>query len=148
MVEQTLTAPLENPFKFLIRVYIEDTDAGGIVFYGNYLKFMERARTEFLRALGYHKAAVAENGTLLVVHSANIEYHRPARLDDILSVTCHVAKLARSYMEFQQYVYREQELLSTGSIRIACVNPVSMRPQAMPSGLYQQLSEYIESTQG
>lgn len=148
MTEQSLIAPLANPFKFLIRVYIEDTDAGGIVFYGNYLKFMERARTEFLRALGYHKAAVSENGTLLVVHSANIEYHRPARLDDILIVTSSVAKLARSYVEFQQFVYREQELLSTGTIRIACVNPATMRPQAMPVGLFQQLTEYIESTQG
>lgn len=148
MTEQCLIAPLEKLFKFLIRVYIEDTDAGGIVFYGNYLKFMERARTEFLRALGYHKAAVSENGTLMVVHAANIEYHRPARLDDVLIVTCDLAKLARSYVEFKQFVYRDQELLSTGSIRVACVNPVTMKPQAMSAVLIQQLTEYIESTQG
>ena len=148
MTEQCLTALLKNPFKFLVRVYIEDTDAGGIVYYGNYLKFMERARTEFLRSLGYHKAAVSENGTLMVVHSANIEYHRPARLDDVLTVTCSVSKLARSYVEFQQFVYRDQELLSTGSVRVACVNPVTMKPQAMSAALNLQLTDYIESTQG
>ena len=74
-------------FSFPVRVYIEDTDAGGIVYYVNYLKYMERSRTEFLRSLGYDKPAILEGGLLLVVHTAQVNYRRSARLDDQLQVT-------------------------------------------------------------
>ena len=98
----------KSEFSIPIRVYIEDTDAGGIVYYVNYLKFMERSRTEFFRALGYHKPAILDEGLLLVVHSAQIDYHRSARLDDELSVTTCIIKLARTYVEFKQQVFRNQ----------------------------------------
>ncbi len=132
-------------FSISIRVYIEDTDAGGIVYYVNYLKFMERCRTEFLRTLGYDKPAILDDGLLLVVHSAQIDYHRSARLDDQLSVTTGIVKLARSYVEFKQQVFRNQELLCTGVVRVACVDASVMKPRAMPAHMHQQITQFIES---
>lgn len=133
-----------NEFTFPVRVYIEDTDAGGIVYYVNYLKFMERSRTEFFRTLGYHKPAILDDGLLLVVHSAQIDYHRSARLDDQLCVTAGIIKLARTYVEFKQQVFRNQELLCTGVIRVACVDAVVMKPRAMPAHMHKQLTQFIE----
>lgn len=129
-------------FNFPVRVYIEDTDAGGIVYYVNYLKYMERSRTEFLRSLGYDKPAILDDGLLLVVHSAEVQYRRPARLDDQLQVTTVVAKLARTYVEFQQQVTRGNELLCDGLIRVACVDGVSMKPRAIPAAMHQHLQQY------
>jgi 4-hydroxybenzoyl-CoA thioesterase/acyl-CoA thioester hydrolase len=130
-------------FSIPIRVYIEDTDAGGIVYYVNYLKFMERSRTEFLRSLGYHKAAILEGGLLLVVHAAEINYRRPARLDDELQATTGITKLARTYVEFQQEVLRGEELLCTGLVRVACVDAKNMRPSALPVPMYTQLQQFV-----
>src|SRR5690606_5251897 len=115
-------------FALPVRVYIEDTDAGGIVYYVNYLKFMERSRTEFLRHLEYDKPAIPAGGFLLVVHSAQVTYRRPARLDDLLEVTAEVVKIARTYVEFQQNILRGNELLCEGLIRIACVSGDTMKP--------------------
>ena len=129
-------------FSLPVRVYIEDTDAGGIVYYVNYLKFMERSRTEFLRTLGYHKAAILDGGLLLVVHAANVNYRRSARLDDELQVKTTVANLARTYVEFNQIVMRADELLCEGMVRIACVNSDTMRPCPLPEGLRLQLKQF------
>lgn len=136
---------LTTEFGIPVRIYIEDTDAGGIVYYVNYLKFMERSRTELLRTLGYHKPAILDDGLLLVVHSAQVDYHRSARLDDQLNVTAGVIKVARTYVEFKQQVFRNQELLCSGSIRIACVDSTTMKPRAMPTDLHRQLNQLIES---
>ena len=135
----------KSEFSIPVRVYIEDTDAGGIVYYVNYLKFMERSRTEFFRALGYHKPAILDEGLLLVVHSAQIDYHRSARLDDELSVTTGIIKLARTYIEFKQQVFRNQELLCTGIVRVACVDASVMKPRAIPAHMHQQLTHFIET---
>ena len=132
-------------FSIPVRVYIEDTDAGGIVYYVNYLKFMERSRTEFFRSFGYHKPAILDDGKLFVVHSAQIDYHRSARLDDELQVSASIVKLARTYVEFKQQVSRQQELLCSGVIRIACVDAAALKPKAMPTAIYQQLSNFIET---
>ncbi|GGY65925.1 tol-pal system-associated acyl-CoA thioesterase [Cellvibrio zantedeschiae] len=128
-------------FSISVRVYIEDTDAGGIVYYVNYLKFMERCRTEFLRTLGYHKPAILDDGLLLVVHAAQVDYRRPARLDDELLITSSITKLARTYIEFKQQVFREQELLSSGLVRVACVDAALMKPRPIPADMHQQLSQ-------
>lgn len=130
-----------QPFSIPIRVYIEDTDAGGIVYYVNYLKYMERSRTEFLRSFGYDKPAILDGGLLLVVHSAHINYRRPARLDNLLGVTAQISKLARTYIEFQQQVLHGEELLCEGLIRIACVDSESMKPSAIPASMHQQLDQ-------
>jgi 4-hydroxybenzoyl-CoA thioesterase len=131
-------------FAIPARVYIEDTDAGGIVYYVNYLKFMERSRTEFLRALGYDKPAILEGGLLLVVHSATINYRRPARLDDLLQVSAHPAKLGRAYVEFHQQVSRGDEVLCEGVIRIACVQAETMKPCALPADIYRHINQMIQ----
>lgn len=133
-----------DDFNISVRVYIEDTDAGGIVYYVNYLKFMERCRTEFLRTLGYHKPAILDDGLLLVVHAAQIDYHRAARLDDELRITSCVTKLARTYIEFNQQVFREQELLCSGLVRVACVDAALMKPRAIPAGMHQQISQFTQ----
>lgn len=130
-----------QPFSIPVRVYIEDTDAGGIVYYVNYLKYMERSRTEFLRGFGYDKPAILDGGLLLVVHTAQINYRRPARLDNLLSVTAQIHKLARTYIEFQQQVLRGEELVCEGLIRIACVEAETMKPSALPASMYQQLDQ-------
>lgn len=132
-------------FTLPVRVYIEDTDAGGIVYYVNYLKFMERSRTEFLRTLGYDKPAILDDGLLLVVHAAQVEYQRSARLDDELQVSTAITKLARTYVEFKQQVKRGEELLCVGNIRVACINSARMRPHAIPGAMHQQLTNFIES---
>lgn len=128
-------------FSIPIRVYIEDTDAGGIVYYVNYLKYMERARTELFRSLGYHKPAILDDGLLLVVHAAQINYRRSARLDDLLQVTAQVEKLARTYVELQQRVFRGDELLCEGIIRIACVSADTMKPAAIPAAMHYQIDQ-------
>lgn len=134
---------MSQVFALKVRVYIEDTDAGGIVYYVNYLKFMERCRTEFLRNLGYDKPAILDEKLLLVVHSANVQYRRPARLDDALEITAEVVKLARSYVEFRQQVFRGDELLCDGLIRIACVNGETMKPCAIPTAMHQHIHHQI-----
>ena len=119
-----------------IRVYIEDTDAGGIVYYVNYLKFMERARTEFMRSCGFGKTAIFSEDKMFVVHSANVQYLGAARLDDVLSVTARPLKVARSNILFEQRVLRGEDVLCHGEIRIACVDRISGKPCAMPDEMY------------
>ena len=131
-------------FTIGLRVYIEDTDAGEIVYYVNYLKFMERARTEFMRSLGYGKTAIFSSDKMFVVHSANVKYLGAARLDDELLVTAHPLKVARSNIVFEQSVFRGGELLCKGEIRIACVDRASNRPCAMPDAMYDQVKTIFE----
>ncbi|MGD8174526.1 tol-pal system-associated acyl-CoA thioesterase [Marinimicrobium sp. ARAG 43.8] len=132
-------------FSLPVRVYIEDTDAGGIVYYVNYLKFMERCRTELLRQLGYDKPAILDDGLLLVVHRAEVQYHRAARLDDSLLVTARIEKLARTNVLFHQTVWRGNERLCDGLIRIACVCGDSMRPRALPTDMQQKIASTLGS---
>lgn len=127
-------------FHLPLRVYIEDTDAGGIVFYVNYLKYMERARTEFMRTLGFGKAAVGNNGLMFVVSEAHVNYRRSAQLDDCLDVSARLSKLGRAGMTFYQEVYRGSELLCDGDIRIACVDSETRRPKAIPDAMRAALA--------
>lgn len=130
---------MKEPFSIPIRVYIEDTDAGGIVYYVNYLKYMERARTEFMRSLGYDKPAMPQQGLLLVVHSAEIQYRRSARLDDALRVTASVGKLGRAAVTFEQKVYRGNEIICASVVKVACVADHSRKPCALPESIYSAL---------
>ena len=124
-------------FSWPCRVYYEDTDAGGVVYYVNYLKFMERARTERLRALGFNQGELAAQNVLFVVHSGQTRYHAPARLDDELRVTAQVTTLKRARLEFTQQVRRcsDDTLLCEGHFVIACVTADSFKPRAMPQVL-------------
>jgi 4-hydroxybenzoyl-CoA thioesterase/acyl-CoA thioester hydrolase len=127
-------------FRLPIRVYVEDTDAGGIVFYANYLKYMERARTELMRSLGFDKPALFDD-MQFVVSQVSLKYHSPATLDDEISVTAVLSKASRVTFEMTQQVYRGDELLVEGWVKVACVNSATKRPQGMPKPMFHTLSE-------
>ncbi|HGM5582256.1 TPA: tol-pal system-associated acyl-CoA thioesterase [Pseudomonas putida] len=124
----------QDPFAHRCRVYYEDTDAGGVVYYVNYLKFMERARTERLRHLGFSQSELAEQNLLFVVHSSEARYHAPARLDDALRVTAQVLELNRASLRFVQQVWRETDetLLCEGQFLVAAVRADTFKPRAIP----------------
>ena len=133
-------------FFFPVRVYIEDTDAGGIVFYVNYLKFMERARTEMLRQLGFNKPAMIDDGLLLVVASANVHYKSPARLDDMLDVSAEIVKFGRSYLVLKQRVMRQSKTVCEAEIKLACVEQTKFKPHPLPSGVTDAITQYLRSS--
>lgn len=132
-------------FEWSVRVYWEDTDAGGVVYYANYLKFLERCRTEWLRARGISQAELeVERGVLFMVLGVEIAYHAPARLDDALRVTASAVADGRTTAQFEQRIYRagssdessEPELLVTARVRVVCVDAKTLRPRRM--------SEYLQ----
>ena len=132
------------PFSFSVRVYWEDTDAGGIVFYANYLKFFERARTEWLRSLGIGQQQLLEStGAMFVVAQTNVRYLRPARLDDELIVTAHVIETGRTSLTILQQALLKTEQVKTvlceGTVRIGWVNAHSLQPQRIPAALLDSL---------
>jgi acyl-CoA thioester hydrolase len=137
-----LTAPDPHTvFRLPVRVYWEDTDAGGVVFYANYLKFFERARTEWLRSLGVEQQALREaTGAIFVVGETSVRYLRPARLDDLLQVTAVLHETGRASMTIAQQAWRGDELLAEGDIRIGCVDAQSFRPRRIPSTLTDRLA--------
>lgn len=123
---------MSTEFSHKLRVYIEDTDAGGIVYYVNYLKFMERARTECMRSLGYCKNAIFNYNLMFVVRDVAVTYMLPARLDDELEATASIAQLRGACIVFHQSVRRGAELLARGEVTIACVDRVEMKPRRLP----------------
>ena len=133
-----------KPFGWPLRIYWEDTDAGGIVFYANYLKYFERARTEWLRALGVEQSALrSSSGGMFVVSEAQLRYHRPARLDDELLVTAWPTETGRASLTIQQQAWRKctsgDELLCEATIRIGWVDATSYRPARIPQSLLEIL---------
>lgn len=134
---------MQNTFNWNVRVYYEDTDAGGIVFYANYLKFFERARTEWLRATGVHQQTLAETaGVMFVVKASSVEYHAPARLDDELRITVTVEKLGRASVQFVQEAWCGDRLLTRGKIKVGCVGTSSLRPAPMPEDVLEKMSAF------
>jgi acyl-CoA thioester hydrolase len=132
--------PPATPFRHRLRVYWEDTDAGGVVFYANYLKFFERARTEWLRALGFGQQALREQtGAIFVVADTRVHHHRPARLDDLLDVSVDLRDAGRASMLFAQAAWRGEELLAEGEIRIGCVDAGTFRPTRIPTPILDHL---------
>ena len=136
--------PKPNAFTIPVRVYYEDTDAGGVVYYANYLRFFERCRTEWMRFAGHDQSALAsEAGIGFVARKASCEYLRPARLDDQLSVGLEVEKLTRVRVVFRQHVCRGDDELVTGTVEIACVDMATMKPAPIPDFLYAKLEALI-----
>ena len=134
-----------SAFRWPLRVYYEDTDAGGIVFYANYLKFFERARTEWLRVAGVGQQQLStETGCMFVVKNASIDYHAPAKLDDCLEISVRIQKLGRASVLFTQEAWRVNDhppaRLCTGSIRVGCVDMTSMRPTEIPTAVFKKIS--------
>ena len=123
----------DAPFSWPVRVYWEDTDAGGVVFYANYLKFFERARTEWLRRLGQSQQALREQtGAIFIVSHTQVRHLAPARLDDELRITVQLTDCGRASMSFAQQAWCGPRLLAEGTIRVGCVDASSWRPRRMP----------------
>ena len=148
-----------NPadFRHAVRVYWEDTDAGGVVFYANYLKFFERARTEWLRSLGHQQQLMrTRDGVMFVVTDTSLRYLRPARLDDELDVTVHVKHAGRAQLTLWQQAWRRREpggaasleLLTEGTIRIGCVDAGTFRPARIPTAVCHSLSRLFSPSLG
>jgi acyl-CoA thioester hydrolase len=124
---------MPSAFHWQVRIYYEDTDAGGIVFYANYLKFFERARTEWLRATGVNQQALAEeDGAIFVVKHASIDYQAPAKLDDVLDLTLSIEKLGRASIQFVQQAWRCDTLLASAQVKVGCVDAITLRPRPLP----------------
>ena len=126
-------------FSLDLRVYIEDTDAGGIVYYVNYLKFMERARTEYMRSMGFGKDYIFNHDLMFVVRDVVVQYLRPATLDDELVATASIRQLKGASMVMYQRVQRGQEVLAQGEVTIACVDRAGVKPRRMPADMVTTL---------
>jgi len=128
-------------FSHPVRIYWEDTDAGGVVFYANYLKFFERARTEWLRALGFGQQQMrSEQGLMFVVTDAHVRYLQPARLDEELSITVTLAEVARATLTLAQAALRGTTLLVESRITLACVEASTFRPKRLPRPILDALA--------
>ena len=134
-------------FSHKLRVYIEDTDAGGIVYYVNYLKFMERARTEVMRSLGFGKNYIFSSDLMFVVRDVAVTYMLPARLDDELEVTADIAQVRGAVIVFHQRIRCGGALLAQGEVTVACVDRVEVKPRRLPREMVARLrlSQHVEA---
>ncbi|GAB3549188.1 tol-pal system-associated acyl-CoA thioesterase [Noviherbaspirillum agri] len=135
---------MSSEFSWKVRVYYEDTDTGGVVFYANYLRFFERARTEWLRAAGIGQQSLSEtHRAMFVVKSTTVDYHAPAKLDDELKLTVVVERLGRASVQFFQEAWRvsgaQPQLLTSGSIKVGCVDTETLRPRPIPDEVMAQI---------
>ena len=131
-----------SEFFWPVRVYYEDTDAGGVVFYANYLKFMERARTEWLRAMGYGQTELMQDaGIIFAVRRVEIDYLLPAKLDDALTVISTITKVSGASLTFTQRVQRDQDqsTLCESVIKIACLSQDELKPIAIPKEMREKI---------
>ena len=130
----------ERLFSLPIRVYFQDTDAGGVVYHASYVNFMERARTEWLRTHGYSNAGLMkEFGVVFVVRSLRLDYFKPALLDDLLNVTAQIKEIGRSRLNLLQSVLRGDELLTEAEVHLVCVSLQGFKPVSVPEVLRQRL---------
>ena len=134
-------------FDLTLRVYYEDTDAAGIVYYANYLRFIERGRTEFLRRLGHDQNVLMQEGIAFAVRSANVEFLKPAKLDDLLRVETGIASLGRAQLTFAQRILRDHELLLDAKIRVVCIDPMRGKPISIPRPIHDQLAALTKAVQ-
>ena len=134
-------------FSLPIRVYIEDTDAGGIVYYVNYLKYLERARTELMRTFGLERAAISDAGWNFVVSDVSLSYKEPARLDDQLHATAVISAVGGATINFRQKVRRADAVLVAGDIQIACVDRGTGRPTRLDAALRKQVEATLPATE-
>ncbi len=134
-----------TPFQWPMRVYYEDTDAGGVVYYANYLKFLERARTEWLRAMSFEQRWILQqHGVLFAVRAVTIEYKKPARLDDQLSVSVEVKELRTASMSIDQVITNNMdELIVMAHVNIVCLHGDSFTPSAVPESIVEAVKKCI-----
>ncbi|MDT0594677.1 tol-pal system-associated acyl-CoA thioesterase [Glaciecola petra] len=130
-----------NKFDIDCRVYYEDTDAGGIVYHANYLKYMERCRTEWVRALGIKQQYLLEQSLGFVVIDMSIAFKKSAKLDDIVNVSCELLKTKRASLLFSQEITHNNQTLVVAEVKVACVNTELSKPVPLPSELVDRLKE-------
>jgi len=129
-------------FEWPIRVYYEDTDSGGVVYHSNYLNFMERARTEWLRSLGFEQdELITDHQCIFAVHSMQLSFRRPAKFNDSLIVRSHLIEAVGARMEFEQKIYRNDELLCEATVKIACLDANRFRPKSLPSFILMEITK-------
>lgn len=137
---------MASQFVWPVRVYYEDTDAGGVVYYANYLRFFERARTEWLRSLGMAQEALrAATGCFFVVREVTIGYLRPAVLDDALTVHAQLVHKGRASLVFEQWIERGGERLAEGRVAVVCVHESTLKPTPFPTTLSELLDPLVVS---
>ena len=135
---------LDKTFRLDVRIYWEDTDAGGIVYHSNYLRYMERARTEMLRSLGFSQQQMKETGeALIVVSKLEITYRRPAKLDDLLTVHTRIESLKHASVIFDQTITRGEEVITQGRVRCASINASTGMPTEINPRIRQALLDYL-----
>ena len=134
--------PTKNEFTLQVRVYYEDTDAGGVVYHSNYLNFMERARTELLRHIGFEQHTLIEKDEILfAVRKISIDYHKPALFNDLLDVKTRIAESRRASLVFEQIILNQlEEPICKAEIRIACLNSTTMKPEPIPETILSELN--------
>jgi acyl-CoA thioester hydrolase len=131
---------MKPTFSIPVRVYYEDTDAGGVVYYANYLRFMERARTEWLRALGFEQDELSrQHGVVFAVRSVTVDFLKPARFNDLLLATLVVQRLGRASATFFQTIEREGTVLCQAEVKVACLDSASFTPRPFPSHIMDSL---------
>lgn len=132
-------------FAIPVRIYYEDTDAGGIVYYANYLRFLERARTEFVRNLGYEQSQdlLQQDPFGFAVKHVDIDYKSPAQLDDLLKVTCQAKEISGASMDIFQQIWRGETLLVEANVKVVCLNLNKKRPIRIPQKLLEKLKETL-----
>lgn len=136
----TVSPDQSQPFSWPVRVYYEDTDSGGVVYHSNYLKFMERARSEWLRHLGFEQTYLAEVlEVLFVVHSLQIVFKKPARFNALLTIRCTLIKIGHGSFEFLQEIVENNQLLVQATVKIACVHAQTFKPIAVPKSILQKM---------
>lgn len=136
----------DYPARFPVHIYWEDTDAGGIVYHSNYLKYMERARSDMMRVLNLSQSEelARPDGRIFVAADVSIRYRRAAKLDDDLMVVTRIKLLRRASIIFEQNVYRGEELITEGTVRVACVNRATMSPCEMPDVMHKRMLAFLE----
>jgi len=137
---------MSREFVLPIRVYYEDTDAGGVVYHSNYINFMERARTEWLRDLGYEQDELREQmGIVFAVRSMEVDFLRPSRFNELLSATAEVTQCGKASMVFSQQIRRGEEVLCRAQVKIACIDNEKFKPTAMPEAILSELKHASSS---
>jgi acyl-CoA thioester hydrolase len=135
---------MQAPFSIPIRVYYEDTDSGGVVYHSNYLNFMERARTEWLRALGYEQdELLREHGVIFAVSTINLAFHKPARFNELLAVTVALDRRGAASLTLKQQVRRADVLLASAEVRIACIDAQRFVPVAIPARVAETVTALV-----
>lgn len=143
-----MQTPISNAFLWNVRVYYEDTDAGGVVYHANYLKFFERARTEFLRSIGWNQNELLEMKTCaFVVSDLSIQFKCPAKLDDELQIRTVLKSLKRASFVFDQKAFKGQQLMAAAEVRVVCIDPLKGLPKAIPSPMFETIENLLTVTE-